>query len=225
VYVKPGNGTGGHSVMKIKRQKDTFLLQGRRRSGRLLKAKLHSKRAVAVMLDRWVESEKIRSGRFMVQQGLNLQLLPDRLVDVRLLIQKNGSGKWEVTGKVLRAGGKDSPTTNLIYGDGKAIRYHAFLESRFGRQKAKEIDEECNLLAVRLVEVVEKKFGSMIEFGLDIGIDVDGFVWLIEVNPKPSHDAFLKSNERDIYLTSVLRPIQYAVYLAKKQKNEEVESD
>ena len=107
---------------------------------------------------------------------------PGRNIDVRILVQK----------------------------DGKALRFHKFITQRFGAQKAKKIENECNQLALRLMKVIERKYGSMTEFGLDVGMDTEGNVWLIEANPKPSHDAIMKSKEYDVYLKSIRRPIQYA---------------
>ncbi|NEN81506.1 YheC/YheD family protein [Paenibacillus elgii] len=221
VYVKPGNGTGGHSVLKIKKTGGGYLLQGRKRSGRIVVTPVMTKQGVIHRINRWVQTEKIRSGSFMVQQGLDLQLIPRRHVDVRLLIQKNEIGNWEVTGKVLRVGAKNSPTTNLIYGDGKALVFQTFIKSRFGLRKAKEIELECEELAHRLMEVVEERFGSMVEFGLDVGIDVNGQVWLIEANPKPSHEGFIKSKEMATYRKSIRRPIQYAMHVANQHLGEE----
>lgn len=217
VYVKPGNGTGGHSVAKIQKVNGGYLIRGRKKSGAVVKHKASSKEAVTRWFSKWVQSEQIRSGKFMIQQGLDLELIPGRLMDARLIIQKDGEGKWGVTGKVLRVGGRNSPTTNLLYGDGKALRFQTFMKEHFGIQKAKEIDQECERLALNLMEVVEQRFGSMIEFGLDVGVDVKGNVWLIEANPKPSHDAFLKSKEFAAYRTSIMRPIQYAIFLSKSK--------
>ncbi|UUZ81006.1 YheC/YheD family protein [Paenibacillus sp. P26] len=218
VYVKPGNGTGGHSVAKIKRLEDGYLVQGRTRSGKIIKQKLDSAETVRRRLNQWVRSQQIRTGNFMVQQGLNLEPLPGRIIDARILIQKNGKGQWVITGKALRVGGKNSPTTNLLYGDGKALHFGSFLRERFGPKKAEQIEQECHQLAYRLMEVIEKRFGSMMEFGLDVGIDKKGDVWLIEANPKPAHDTFIKSKEPDVYRKSLRRPIQYAMYLIQKEK-------
>ncbi|WP_248923983.1 YheC/YheD family protein [Paenibacillus hamazuiensis] len=218
VYVKPGNGTGGHSIAKIKKAVGGYVLQGRKRSGKKIMETLKSEASVLRRIRRWVRAEQIRSGNFMVQQGLDLELLPGRMIDTRLIVQKNGKGAWVVTGKALRVGAKNSPTTNLIYGDGKALRFDSFMKERFGAEKAEQISRECDELALRLMEVIEGKFGSMIEFGLDIGIDTKGNVWFIEANPKPSHEAFIKSGELAAYRKSIRRPIQYAMFLAGRLK-------
>jgi hypothetical protein len=218
VYIKPGNGTGGHSIVKIKRVANEYHLYGRRKSGLLVKEKTASKTSLTKWVNRWVRIEQIRSGRFMIQQGLDLELLPGRLVDARLFIQKNGQGEWEVTGKVLRVGGKNSPTTNLLYGDGKALGFEQFLAKRFGEGNGRAISKECDQMALHLVNVIERRFGSMIEFGLDVGIDTEVRVWLIEVNPKPSHNALLEVKDVKTYRRSIQLPILYAKYVALQER-------
>lgn len=215
VYVKPGNGTGGRSVAKICRLPDGYLFQGRTKSGSIVHAQFPSKESVVRRLNEWVRKERIRTGNFMVQQGLDLELLPGRFMDARILVQKDGKGQWSVTGKVLRVSGKNSPTTNILHADGYVLRFKDFMKRRFGVKKAEEIDKECNRLSLRLMEVIEEQFGSMIEFGLDVGIDTKGKVWLIEANPKPGHKVFIKSKETDVYLESIRKPIQYAKYLIR----------
>nr|WP_208414473.1 YheC/YheD family protein [Paenibacillus castaneae] len=66
---------------------------------------------------------------------------------------------------------------------------------RFGPEKAKQISRECDQMAMKLMEVIEERYGSMMEFGMDVGVDVKGNVWLIEANPKPSHSIFLGTKE------------------------------
>jgi D-alanine-D-alanine ligase-like ATP-grasp enzyme len=73
-------------------------------------------------------------------------------------------------------------------------------------------------MAMHLVNVIERRFGSMIEFGLDVGIDTEGRVWLIEVNPKPSHNALLEVKDVKTYRRSIQLPILYAKYVASQER-------
>ncbi|GIP37685.1 hypothetical protein J31TS4_09650 [Paenibacillus sp. J31TS4] len=223
VYVKPGNGTGGSGVVRVSRESEGYRIAARTRSMKTVTVHRFSTQGDVIRwLDRWVNSQSIRGCHFMAQQGLDLALIPDRVSDVRLLIQKTGQGKWDVTGLALRAGGKNSPTSNQIFNNGgKVYNFDSFMTERFGRSKAAEIREECEALGHEIVRVIESKFGSMLEFGLDLGVDVNGDVWLIEVNPKPAHDTFLKSGDDDIYRKSIRRPLQYAVHLARSSKRNE----
>lgn len=216
VYVKPGNGTGGGSVVRIAREGGQWKVWGRELRSSLRQARLGTAEQVQGWVGRWVDAQRVRNGTFIVQQGLNSKLVPNRVVDHRLLIQKNGKGKWEVTGIATRIGGPNSPTTNLLYGDGKARKFDAFLKERFGWKKADRIRTECKEMAHALVRSIEARFGPMMEFGMDVGIEPSGKVWLIEANPKPSRDVFLKTGERRVYATAVRRPLEYALYLTRK---------
>lgn len=222
IYLKPGNGTGGRSVVKIAKRSYGYELLGRTNGQKKRHERFSSFDALYRYCSRWSENEKIRDGMFMVQQGLDLELLPGKVVDMRLLIQKNGEGKWEVTGEGMRIGGTNSPTSNL-HGGGKAATAESILYRRFGPKKGNDIIQKSRSMAHTIVSVVEKHFGRMMEIGLDIGVDVNGDIWLIEVNPKPGRDIFKKIGSKQLYKTSVQRPIQYAMYLINR--THQVESD
>lgn len=220
LYIKPGNGTGGRSILKIERTDQGFKLLGRARN--LVKKSAYFKTAAPLIswLNRWVDQEKIRNGQFMIQQGLDLSLVPDRVADTRLLIQKDENGEWNITGLGVRIGPKGSPTSNL-HGGGRPVPFKKVITERFGKEKAASILAECQELAHEVVKTIETYFGSMMEFGLDIGIDVDGNVWLIEVNPKPGREIFKELGQLQLYRQSIQRPLQYALHLVKAKNNPE----
>ncbi len=220
LYIKPGNGTGGRSILKIERTEKGFHLLGRARN--LVKKSAHFSSAATLMswLNRWVDQEKIRNGHFMIQQGLDLSLVPERVADTRLLIQKDENGDWSITGLGIRVGPKGSPTSNL-HGGGRPIPFKKVITDRFGEEKAVSILAECQELAHEVVKTIETYFGSMMEFGLDIGIDIDGQVWLIEVNPKPGREIFKEMGQLQLYKQSIKRPLQYALHLVQAKNNPE----
>lgn len=220
LYIKPGNGTGGRGILKISKNKNGYRLLGRARNLVTRSAFFSSAPSLIAAVNRWVRKESIRNGNFMIQQGLDLALIPDRVADTRLLIQKDEQGEWNITGAGIRVGPKNSPTSNLHNG-GKPVEFTEFMTTRFGEEKANTIKEECNLLAKTVVHIIEKHFGSMMEFGLDIGVDVDGRVWLIEVNPKPGRDIFKELGRPELYRKSVQRPLQYALHLISAKRETE----
>lgn len=222
LYIKPGNGTGGRSIIKLTtlNNKKGFALVARTRRLAKKTAEFENEKLLTQSLDRWVEQEKIRNGIFMIQKGLDLELVPNHVSDMRLLIQKNKRGEWSITGYGIRIGPRNSSTSNL-HGGGRAAEFEQIIGKRFGTAKMEEIREECFELAHEVVRTIEKNFGSMMEFGLDIGIDKDGKVWLIEVNPKPGRDIFNGIGRKDLYRKSCRRPLQYAIYLANQKKSQE----
>lgn len=212
LYVKPGNGTGGRSILKVSRTSQGYAILGRNRSLIKKSEQFATLSSLVRFVNHWVRQEQIRDGNFMIQEGVNLELIPGRVADTRLLIQKNAKGVWEVTGMGVRVGGTNSSTSNL-HGGGKAVPFEQFMTERFGREQTKLIQQECHELAHAVVRSIEKRFGSMMEFGLDIGIDVNGRVWLIEVNPKPGREIFREMGQLKLYQESIRKPLEYALSL------------
>lgn len=214
LYVKPLNGTGGRGILRIEKTGTGYRLLGRDKQ----RAKVSTQLATASSVQRWV-ARWAKGDKFLLQQGLHLQLVPKRAVDMRLLIQKDGSGEWTITGHAIRVGGERSATSNL-HGGGKAIPVPVFLAPRFGAEKTEQIVQDCEQLARQTAHTLESHYGRMVEFGLDIGIDVDGRAWLIEVNPKPAREVFREMGMREQYRQAIARPLEYALYLAKKREHD-----
>lgn len=211
VYLKPITGTGGRGILRVERKNGQYRLLGRDRQRAKKFALVRQESSLLQRVKRWVGRD-----RYLLQQGLDLALIPDRSIDIRLLIQKDSTGNWDITGMGVRVGPKNSATANL-HGGGKAVRAEPFLKEYFGEETANEIIQECKQLAYQTAQTIEAYFGRMIELGLDIGIDVLGRVWLIEVNPKPGRDIFREMGQTQLYRLAVARPLQYALLLAKGQ--------
>jgi glutathione synthase/RimK-type ligase-like ATP-grasp enzyme len=216
LYVKPMNGTGGRSILKVEKTRNGYRLLGRDQQRRKVSTTLSQLTSVQNWVDRWTKGQK-----YIVQQGLRLDLVPRRAVDMRLLIQKDGNGEWNVTGHGIRIGGERSATSNL-HGGGKAVVAEAFLRPRFGDTETPRIVKDCELLALQTASALESKFGRMVEFGLDIGIDVEGRAWLIEVNPKPAREIFSQMGDAQGYRKAIRRPLEYALYLANANGQEQL---
>jgi glutathione synthase/RimK-type ligase-like ATP-grasp enzyme len=219
LYIKPTNGSGGRSILRIERRENGIVLRGRTKTLVKKTATVKTMESLYAWVDEWTTSERRGKESFFVQQGLNLDLLPDRAVDIRLLIQKDEKGDWDITGLGARIGQRHSSTSNL-HGGGKAEPAQPFLAKRFGREQAEAILDDCGKLAHLTVEKIEHHYGQMVEFGLDIGVDVNGRVWLIEVNPKPGREIFRQIGQMDRYQLAIRRPLQCALYMLKIKKAE-----
>lgn len=215
LYLKPSNGTAGRSILRIERKGDRFLLCGRTKKQGQKNEILPNTASLTQRIKQWVEQEKRGDEHFFLQQGLDLGLLSDRTVDARLLIQKDGQGVWRTTGMGMRVGPAHSSTSNL-HGGGTALPAGQFLSSRFGVDLAEIIIHQCQELALVTAEKLESHFGQMMEFGFDLGIDTEGRVWIIEINPKPGRDIFRKLGQLSRYRQAVRRPLEYALHLLEK---------
>lgn len=219
LYLKPTNGTGGRSILRVERLEKGYRLYGRTKKQAKSSERLYSQAALCKRLEEWMEREKHGNEQFFLQQGLELELVPHRVVDARLLVQKDGSGQWKVTGMGLRIGSPQSSTSNL-HGGGKAMPAALFLTERFGKEAAERIIRECRELALKTVARIEEHYGQMMEFGFDLGIDVQGRVWIIEINPKPGRDIFRQLGQKQRYQLAIRRPLEYALSLLEKTEGE-----
>ncbi|WP_232698375.1 YheC/YheD family endospore coat-associated protein [Brevibacillus daliensis] len=214
LYVKPTNGTAGRSILRIQRNTSSYSVLGRTLSLKKIVKDALSYEELVSFIANWTKDERLGKEKFLLQQGIDLELIKGRMVDTRILIQKNELGDWNVTGLGIRVGGSNSSTSNL-HGGGKAYDPLEVLTKRFGEKMAKEVLTKCRALAYQTAESVEKIYGRMFELGLDVGIDVSGDVYLIEINPKPGRDIFRQLNQIETYREAVRRPLQYALLLLK----------
>ncbi len=220
LYMKPANGTGGRSILRIDQKRHGYHLLGRGKRQAKREAVLTSDGDLLTFIHQWTKRERVGNEVFLLQQGLQLELMPERITDIRLLIQKTSQGKWAITGLGARIGKPKSSTSNL-HGGGSAQPAGKFLAAHFGEEKALEILKECRLLAHHTTQVIENHYGRMVEFGMDIGVDANGHVWLIEVNPKPGRNIFRDLGQMGKYRQAIQRPLEYAIYLLEQGAEEQ----
>jgi glutathione synthase/RimK-type ligase-like ATP-grasp enzyme len=216
VYLKPINGTGGRGILRIDRQNDeTYLLQGRNHSRAIVQPKRVARASLPSALRNWDK----HGDKYIVQQGLNIKLPNGRIHDYRMLVQKNGSGNWEVTGCAGRVGPARSITSNL-HGGGRAASMNALLRQWVGSESSiSEIRETSEKFGVAVAKHLESTYGALCELALDLAIDRNGRVWLLEVNPKPSREVFIRAGEREAYRKAIVRPIEYALWVHQQKKS------
>ncbi|MED4727523.1 YheC/YheD family protein [Aneurinibacillus migulanus] len=206
LYVKPVNGSGGRGILRIRRGKNVLEMVGRDRKGCVIHNSITSLSAAERFLLLWCQKQ----GRsFIMQQGLMLTLLPDSICDSRILVQKNEQNEWHITGMI----GKQSPeafvTSNLQSG-GQAIVLEELLCHRFSTEERERIVTDIERISLILPRYIESKFGDFIEFGIDIGIDTKGRVWIIEVNTKPNRELFRLAGQFDVYQNAIEMPVRVA---------------
>ena len=210
VYLKPVDGSGGRGIVRITRGEDgNCELEGRNASRQIIagsKLKIH---AVPDRLASWG-----LASRYLIQQGIPLELADGRVHDFRLLIQKNGQGNWHVTGCAGRIGGGKSVTSNL-HGGGEALAFHKLLHIRgLSADRIADIKQDMEHLAYLAAHQLEKKFGRLCELALDLAVGPDYRIWLLEVNPKPSREIFRLIEDHETYQLALRRPLEYAHWSA-----------
>lgn len=212
VYVKPINGTGGRGILRVERLgADNFLIQGRKQNRSIVSPrKIHKARLSAYLLG-WKGS-----AQFLAQQGIQIKLPNGRVHDYRMLVQKNGQGRWEATGCAGRVG---APQRNLQSARRRACGgdEHALKQWIPGEERRAEVRRTAERLSLDIAEYLEQTFGPLCELALDLAINKQGHIYVLEVNPKPAREVFMRSGDPDAYRKAIVRPLEYAMWVYKQK--------
>lgn len=207
--LKPAAGTHGTGVIRIGSHGQRYSIVGRNLQNQSFCKHVATLHDVKRFVKRFTAGRK-----FLVQTYLHLYTPDGDPYDVRVLVQKDGSGKWVTTGKAVRIGNKENITSNL-HGGGRAVSWSTFLSRYFTEEKRDLIESQIDEIVRHLPPFLEQHHGRLTELGIDVGIDLDGKVWIIEVNSKPGRSVFRLTNDRTARLRSITLPVQYAHYLMK----------
>lgn len=210
-FLKPQSGSHGKRTLFVQSlHRDSsaeFLLTGRDAANRLFRRKFDHRYEALQWIDQFIGERA-----YVLQHYLNLTSSGGEPFDVRVLVQKNEHGEWTITGMAIRAGRKNSLTSNL-HGGGTAFKVIPFLSREFGETSAKRIIECIQMLSKTIPVHLETHFGRLGELGIDFGVDDTGNVWILEVNSKPGRSSLYLIGDKKGAKKAIENPIQYAKYL------------
>lgn len=180
LYIKPLNGSQGRGIYWLYQQDDHITLAFSGKDG--IKQQQYKKKEdlIGALI------QNIGSKPYLIQQGLDLLEWDGNRLDFRVLCHRKNNQEWKVTSVVARSSADDHFASNLALG-GKLLRPHQVLASFFGKEYGNSKLLLMKELAIEAANCISNHVsGLMVELGIDIGIDVQGNLWLIEINSKPS---------------------------------------
>lgn len=213
VILKPSGGSHGKGIVKITYVNKKFEVIGRN----CYNNKIHHHFKNFIVFNKWILTFT-KNRHYLLQEYLNLTTSKNIPFDIRILIQKNYQGNWEITGSAARVGESSNITSNL-HGGGKVESTSSLLIKEFGESSALNIEEKITKLGDTIPALIEAHHGNLFELGLDIGIDKQGKIWIIEVNSKPGRRIFTLLKDKNKNFKSITQPILYTKYLTKKLSN------
>src|SRR5690606_20100834 len=160
IYLKPIRGKAGTGIMKIKRvyrphsRKAEFRL-------RIQEAKGSQELKSSTVEQIWTKiQEQMENEEYIMQQGISLARHRKRPFDLRVLVQKNAKGEWDVTGLGARLAGRSSITTHVPRG-GSIDDPSRLLASCFSPAGARKILVRVKKASLTIARQIEKKSGHM----------------------------------------------------------------
>ncbi|RCX17311.1 YheC/D-like protein [Fontibacillus phaseoli] len=209
VFLKPQNGTHGKRTLHVRapRAGDGLRIAGRDSRNGILRHRFTTRNEGLEWIDKFTANRP-----FLMQPYLELSTSEGEPFDVRVLMQKNETGSWQLTGMAVRVGPKHALTSNL-HGGGSAHKAVPFLSRELGTAAAREALSMITKLSMEIPGSLESHFGRLAELGIDYGIDRRGKVWVLEVNSKPGRSSFFRIGDYRSARKSMENPILYARYL------------
>ncbi|TCM98009.1 YheC/D-like protein [Paenibacillus sp. BK033] len=173
VVIKPVIGTGGHGVIKVSKTSVGYSFTSH--------STTHSYASFEALKSALDKKRKNRP--YLIQKGIRLAKVGGRPIDYRVKYVKTETG-WVYRSMVGRIAKPGLFVTNLCQGGtmvtaAEGIR-RSLSPALVGAKKQKMRD-----LTVTSTRILEERFPGVGQLGFDYGIDVNGKIWIFEVNTRP----------------------------------------
>lgn len=212
VYIKPRDRSLGLGILRVEKTD---------RAEKVQVTEAHGKKngiVPASALHHFFRKKGRQEQTYLIQQAIPLMKLEESPVDFRVAVQRGRSGEWQMTGIVAKKGPSKAIVTNMAAG-GSAIGSESVFESMFSDDSLrKRIKGQIGDVAVKAAERLSGQIPGLADLGIDIGVDVSGQIWIIEVNGRDLRITFRQAGEMDIWQNIFRKPMQYASYLLQTKR-------
>lgn len=198
--IKPSKGSLGAGILRFTFQNNEY---------KVYKQTFYPIKGIKSADDFILYIEKLcKPENYIIQPFISFTSIDGHVFDMRMLVQKNKKGTWDVTADMSRVGYRNFFITNLAYG---VQRVQEALENT---DFDKSILFELREISILTAKILGEKLCFLGEISVDFGIEHNGKLWIIEVNGKPEKTVFGQISDealKKVFIT----PLEYAVYLAE----------
>jgi glutathione synthase/RimK-type ligase-like ATP-grasp enzyme len=192
VIVKPIRGSRGRGVIQVSSlgnheyalhyEKTKITLQGKDSTYQYIKSKTDST-------------------SYMVQRLISRPTIDGRPFDMRVIIQRRrNSPVWKVTAKVAKVAGEGYIVSNNTRSGGDLLLVKkALRKSSIHHLSKRKLLFKIDKIALRATRRLAKYFNGHRIYGMDMGPDQRGHIWIIEANLFPARSHFRKLKDKTMY--------------------------
>lgn len=201
-YLKPRNGSRGKGIHYIEKENGYYRWIS------------NYDENIKVFSEDEIVPKLVKYRCYLLQAPIFLRSYENRMVDYRVLLQKNGTGYWQCTGMIARFGKPQGITANFK-ANGYALQGYEALKIQFGYDDLRAFQKYQEIISIctKIAQQIDRK-GTFADFGIDIGIDEEEKIWVIEINKRHDHDFPLLIKDQKMYYDVKSNPLAYAKYVA-----------
>ncbi|MEN3005206.1 YheC/YheD family protein [Dehalobacterium formicoaceticum] len=208
VYLKMRTGSNGRQIIRVRKQSPE-LYELSYFKEKIINEYAQSAEQIVQIADNFMNYKS-----FIIQQGLDVLTYKNSKVDIRVLMQKDRKGEWQITSMPVRIAYADCPVTSTKSGSRVYAFDYAFKNVlQYPQKKTEEIKAKITKLVYTAAGTLEEEYGSLGELGIDVAIDRNGQLWFIEVNSKPAKDTIMIAGIKYEINRAFILPFEYSKYL------------
>ena len=213
LILKPDNSSVGKGIMKIERTEYGWQAEY---SIRTKKGKRVWRRSTGSgeRLPQAVRTQ-LNTKKYLVQETLPLASYQGRPFDLRVSVQRDGSGTWQVTGIVGKVAPSHTFVTNVAQG-GHVVPFEQIAASTYPEIPFSFLTERITAFALRVADRLSSTLPHMADLGLDIGLSSDGTPLFIECNGRDQRYSFLEAKLTETWKATYENPIAYGACLLSR---------
>jgi glutathione synthase/RimK-type ligase-like ATP-grasp enzyme len=209
-YIKPIYGSQGTGIFRLDARGSWFVLHSSQ-DGEDLEQYFKEREE----LDGFLKTSLKPEG-YIVQRSLKLISTEERTIDFRLMLVKGGDGYWKDIGIIARHGSKGNITSNVSTG-GTAEKAELTFKRvlNLSEEEANHLRNRMSAIGKEAALGLESCGLSCGNLGIDMAIDIEGHIWIIEINNiDPNHTIAIDAKDRQMFYRARLLNMLYAKRLA-----------
>ncbi len=211
IIIKPLNYSFGKGIVEVTKQNEHQYRVRYRRKGKNHSISMNNTKELHHFLGR-----KFKKNRFIIQEKLDLELEEGRVIDFRVMLDKDGTGKWTTSGIIGKKGKPGSIVINTL-NRSQIVWGETLLKKslKLSRSKAKEYVKRLEEVAIMAAECIDQCGTIIGKLGADVAVDKSGKIWIIELNNRQPDDLMASyAGKKDISYEVRLKNMLFAKYLS-----------
>lgn len=210
LILKPDNSSIGKGLMKLDRTengwKACYAVVSRKYGKRWRTQHFHEHTLPPIIIKR------ITGTRYLVQETLPLATYEGRPFDLRVSVQRDHTGQWQVTGIVGKVAPLHTFVTNVAQG-GTVYTFEQIAAAACPHLSYRQMKQHIEEVSLRIVATLSDTLPHMADLGLDMGISKDGLPLFIECNGRDQRYSFREAHLIDTWRMTYENPMSYGIHL------------
>lgn len=208
LILKPNSGTLGLGIVKLTKRNDGGWELTHREKDSLI-SECYSETFPSFL------KELLSRKNVIVQQRIPLAKSSGGVFDLRVSVQKNRRGVWQVSGIVGKVAKKGWYMTNVARGG--TCRTFRELMKDLPHLSLESVYKNMEEKAIRAAGLLEKNLPRLADLGFDMGITKEGFPMFIECNCRDLRYSFKNAGLVDEWKETHISPVGYACHLLESK--------